>query len=362
MAAEAPADRADRLMKQWDTNQDGRLSREELPERIRPNFDRVDRNGDGFISLEEHRAVGRRQRQQGTRQQPNVARQWSNVEIKRDLPYAGTDDPRQRLDLYLPKERKSAGPLPVVVFIHGGAWGAGSKESGIRRVAPFVDTGQFAGASINYRLSGQAIWPAQIHDCKAAIRWIKAHAKEHNLDPAHIAVWGSSAGGHLVAMLGVTGDVKALEGAVGPHTNQTSRVTCVVDWFGPSNLPTMNDPPGKMDHMGPGAPESRLIGCPVKDNPEKARAASPITYVSKGDSPHLICHGDQDPTVPHDQSVRLAAALQKAGVPCTFITVKGAKHGWGHHPTVDTRVGLFLEKYLLGKDVTVSAEPVEMGT
>ncbi|MFO8012848.1 MAG: alpha/beta hydrolase [Phycisphaerae bacterium] len=225
-------------------------------------------------------------------------------------------------------------------------------------VAPHVDTGRFAGASVGYRLSGEAIWPAQIHDCKAAVRWLKAHAETYNLDPDRIAVWGSSAGGHLVAMLGATADVPELEGDLGPHIDHTSRVTCVVDWFGPSDLPRMNEPPGKMDHLGPDAPESHLIGCPVEDNPEKARAVSPVTYVSKGDAPHLIMHGDQDRTVPHDQSVRLAAALEKAGVPCTFITVKGAGHGFGG-PDIHERVRRFLEKHLLGKDVDVSAEAIE---
>jgi len=352
-------DPADRLMKRWDRNGDGRLSRDELPERLRKNFDRVDRNGDGFISLEEHRAVLGRRRDGAPPAQPDVSNRWPNVEVKRDLPYAGTANPRQRLDLYLPKERKGEKPLPVVVFIHGGAWRGGDKRSGAGMVAPYVETGRFAGASIAYRLSGEAIWPAQIHDCKAAIRWLKANAKTYNLDADRIAVWGSSAGGHLVAMLGLTADVKALEGDLGPHTDQTSRVACVVDWFGPSDLLRMNDEPGQIDHLAPNSPESQLLGCPVLENPDKARAASPITYVSKGDAPHLIMHGDQDRTVPHDQSVRLAAAMKQAGVPCTFITVKGAGHGRFRSPEVQQRVRRFLEKHLLGKDVEVSAEPIE---
>jgi len=356
-AEQAPDDRADRLWHRWDRNGDGRLTREELPPGVRGNFDRIDRDGDGVISLQEHRAVAERRRRPADRRPPDVSRQWPNVEATYDVPYAGTENPRQRLDLYLPKARKSEKPLPVVVFIHGGAWRAGDKRGGVRMVAPYVDTGRFAGASVAYRLSGEAIWPAQIHDCKAAVRWLKAHAKAYNLDPDRIAVWGSSAGGHLVAMLGLTADVKELEGTVGPHTGQTSRVACVVDWFGPSDLLRMNDVAGKMDHLAPDSPESQLIGCPIQENPAKARAASPITYVSRGDSPHLIMHGDRDGTVIHDQSVRLAAALKKAGVPCTFVTVKGAGHGF-RSPEAQARVRLFLEKYLLGKDVAVSAEPI----
>ena len=208
-------------------------------------------------------------------------------------------------------------------------------------------------------MSGEVVWPAQIHDCKAAVRWIKAHAGKYNLDPDRIAVWGSSAGGHLVAMLGATADVPDLEGNLGSHTDQTSRVACVVDWFGPSELLRMNDEPGGMDHLAAGSPESQLIGCPITENEDKARAVSPVTYVSKGDSPHLIMHGDKDRTVPHDQSVRLAAALEKAGVPCTFVTIKGAGHGGFRNPEVHKRIRLFLEKYLLGADVTVSAEAIE---
>jgi len=358
-AQQGADDRADRLMRRWDRNGDGRLSRDELPERLRPNFDRIDRNGDGLISLEEHRAVADRQRREADRKPPQLSSRWPNVEATYDVPYAGTENPRQRLDLYLPKARKSEKPLPVVVFIHGGAWRAGNKQGGAGMVAPYVETGRFAGASVAYRLSGEAIWPAQIHDCKAAVRWIKAHAGRHRLDPDRIAVWGSSAGGHLVAMLGLTADVAELEGTVGPHTKQTSRVACVVDWFGPSDLLRMNDVAGTMDHLAPDSPESKLIGCPIQENPAKARAASPITYVSRGDSPHLIMHGDRDGTVIHDQSVRLAAALEKAGVPCTFITVQGAGHGRFRSPEVQTRIRLFLEKYLLGKDVAVSAEPIE---
>ena len=179
-------DPADRAMKRWDRNGDGRLSRDELPERLRKNFDRVDRNGDGFISLEEHRAVLGRRRDGARPAQPDISNRWPNVEVKRDLPYAGTANPRQRLDLYLPKERKGEKPLPVVVFIHGGAWRGGDKRSGAGMVAPYVETGRFAGASIAYRLSGEAIWPAQIHDCKAAIRWLKANAKTYNLDADRI--------------------------------------------------------------------------------------------------------------------------------------------------------------------------------
>ncbi len=336
--------------RQWDRNGDGKISREELPERIRRNFDRVDTDGDGFISRKEHEAVAARRRQPPAPE---------GVKTLKDLPYAETDNPRQRLDLFLPEKPKTEGPLPVIAFIHGGGWRNGSKDVGARRVAPFVATGKYAAASIGYRLSGEAKWPAQIHDCKAAIRWIRAHAKEHNLDPDRIAIWGSSAGGHLVSMLGVGGGIASLEGSLGPHTDVDSRVRCVANWYGPSDLLTMNDKPSRMDHNAPDSPESLLVGGSIQEHKEKARHASPLTHVSSDDATFLIMHGDKDPLVPHDQSVRLEAALKKAGVEVTFVTIKNGGHGF-RGEEIDRRMQAFFEKHLLGANVEVSGETIEV--
>ncbi|HYW80844.1 MAG TPA: alpha/beta hydrolase fold domain-containing protein, partial [Thermoguttaceae bacterium] len=157
-----------------DKNADGRLTRDELPEAIRRNFDRVDADGNGFITREEDAKFRNRSAR------PPVS---AAIRVERDIPYAETDNPRQCLDLYLPKEPASDGPLPVVAWIHGGAWLAGDKRGGQGRLAELVAGGNYAGVSIGYRLTGEAIWPAQIHDCKAAIRWIRANAKRYNLDP-----------------------------------------------------------------------------------------------------------------------------------------------------------------------------------
>ena len=233
----------------------------------------------------------------------------------------------------------------MVVYIHGGAFKAGDKGMGAREVAGLVAGGEFAGASINYRLSGQALWPAQIHDCKAAIRWVRAHAKEYNLDPEKIGVIGDSAGGHLVAMLGTSGGVESLEGDVGLHREFGSKVTCVVNRFGPAELLTMGG-----GHDSPGSPESELIGGAVQQNKEKAQAASPITYVTRDDPPFLILHGTKDPLVPFSQSERLAAALKQAGASCRFVPVEGAGHGGFRSPEVARRVRQFLDHHLLGRD------------
>lgn len=346
---------------QWDRNGDGRLTRDELPDGLRPNFDRVDTDRDGFISRAEDAA--RRNRAAGGQPRAGAPapRLLEGIVAERDIPYAATDNPRQMLDLYLPQQRATEKPLPVVVWIHGGAWLAGDKSSGQGRLADYVRSGQYAGVSVGYRLSGEAGWPAQIHDCKAAIRWIRAHAKEHGLDPERIGVWGSSAGGHLVAMLGTSGGVESLEGKLGDHRDQSSRVQCVADYFGPGDLLTMGDQKSSMDHNAADSPESRLIGGAVQENKDAARAASPITYVSKDDPPFLIVHGTADMTVPFAQSELFAAALEKAGVDATMVAVEGAGHGF-KTPEPDKRVRAFFDKHLRDIDIEVSKEKIPAQT
>src|SRR5208282_1821342 len=208
------------------------------------------------------------------------------TKVLRDLDYVKDGHERHKLDLYLPE--KAEGALPVVVWIHGGGWSAGSK-AGCPAV-PMVAQGS-AVSSINYRLSQHATLPAQIEDCKAAIRWLRANAKTYHLDPDRIGVWGASAGGHLVALLGTTGGVKELEGNDG-NLDQSSRVQAVVDWFGPTDFRNI----GKQLES-PNSPVSKLLGGPVSENKEKAEKASPVTYVGKDDPPFLIMHGDKDPLV-----------------------------------------------------------------
>lgn len=341
------------MFKRWDTNGDGKLSREELPERLRQNFGRVDRNADGFISMEEHETVLRGLREKGRAGRPAGEVEPAlpqGVKLEADIPYAGTENPRQRLDLLLPAEPK-AGKLPVVVFIHGGGWQGGSKVSGRQRVSGLVAGGEFAGASVGYRLTDEAQFPQQIHDCKAAIRWIRANADKYGMDPDRIAVWGSSAGGHLVALLGTSGDVAALEGDLGENKDVSSRVSCVVNYFGPSDFTVMAAQGGKgarINHDAADSPEGKLIGGPLQENRDKAKAASPITYVSKDDPPFLNIHGDADPVVPYHQSEKLHEALKQAGVSSTLITVEGGGHGQGFPPEISEIVAQFLRHHLRG--------------
>ena len=255
------------------------------------------------------------------------------VVAKRNLVYATVGDRNLHLDLYLPKD-KPAAPMPIVVWIHGGGWRGGSKD-GIGRPAPILQTGNYILASVEYRLSGEAIFPAAIADCKAAVRWLRAHAGEYGFDPNRLGVWGSSAGGHLVALLGVAGDVREWDAIHPQNQDVSSKPNVVVNWFGPSDFLRMNDYEGRIDHDAADSPESLFIGGPIQDHPEKVRKANPITYVSADDPPQLLMHGEKDLSVPYNQSELLYAALQKAGVKSRLYKVVGADHGF-RDPVRDT--------------------------
>ncbi|HRR55443.1 MAG TPA: alpha/beta hydrolase [Acidobacteriota bacterium] len=260
--------------------------------------------------------------------------------VHRDLDYVGDGHPRHMLDLYVPPGVETP---PLIIWIHGGAWLAGDKAN--PRPLPYLNKG-YAVASINYRLSRHAVFPAQIVDCKTAVRWLRANAARFGYDAERFAVWGESAGGHLAALLGTTGDTSVFEPLDGFEV--TSRVQAVVDFFGPTDLLQMDDRrlPDGMVHNAPDSPESKLVGGPLQENREKAESANPVRYVSPEDPPFLIVHGDSDPLVPHHQSELLAAALEAAGVPVTFYTVKGAGHGGFRDPTVAALVEEFLARYL----------------
>jgi acetyl esterase/lipase len=352
-----PSDAA--LFARWDNNGDGRLTPDEVPERLRGNFARVDTDSDGSISPAEHAAIMQRQAANRPNLPPPAPAAVSEaIELTADIPYAGNDNPRQRLDLLLPTRRKDDALLPVLVFIHGGGWLGGDKSQGRGILAPFVATGTMAGVTVGYRLSGEARWPAQIHDCKAAIRWIRANAERHRLDPTRVVVWGASAGGHLALMLATTVDVPALDGDVGPHASASSRVTGVVNFFGPTDFLTIGDAPSAIDHDSATAPEALLLGGAIPDTLEKAKEASPTTHVSAGDPPILTLHGTKDPIVPYQQAEKLHAALAEARVGSTLVKVVDGGHGFGQ-PEVRERVRAFVARYLLGEDVAVSDEPIQ---
>jgi acetyl esterase/lipase len=275
----------------------------------------------------------------------------NKVVVERDVPYGRAGERVLKLDIVRPKE-ESTSPRPVIVFIHGGAWRGGDKSHGIGPLTPLAESGNYFCVSVGYRFSQEAIFPAQIHDCKAAIRWLRANAKKYNINPEKIGVWGPSAGGHLVSLLGTSGDVKELEGDCG-SPGQSSRVACVVDFCGPSDFPAI----GRLKEGEAPSAVSQLIGGPVAEKQEAAKAASPITYVSKDDPPFLIMHGTKDAIVPLEQAELLDAALKKAGVSSTLVKIEGGGHGFGG-PEVAARVQAFFDKHLRGQDVEVSDKPI----
>jgi len=268
------------------------------------------------------------------------------VKAFRDVAYVENGLARQTLDLYVPDHATNA--LPLVIWVHGGGWKNGSKEGCPPLRQGFVGRG-YAVASLNYRLSGDAVFPAQIEDCKAAVRWLRVHAKEYGLDPDRFGVWGSSAGGHLVALLGTSGDEKAFD--VGANLGVSSRVQAVCDFFGPTDLLQMDRyafGDARLKHDAADSPEACLIGGPVQDNKEKAARVNPIIYVkTNAMPPFLIVHGDADPVVPHHQSELLFEALKKAGGNVQLHTIKGAGHGQGFGgKEIDEKVGGFFDRWL----------------
>jgi len=277
------------------------------------------------------------------------------VKAHRDMAYVENGHERQKLDLYLPQD---GAPLPVLIWIHGGGWQAGSKDGCPPLRAGYLEQG-YAVASIGYRLSGDATFPAQIEDCKAAIRWLRAHADEYGLDPIRFGVWGSSAGGHLVALLGTSGDVEEFD--VGPHLDQPSRVQAVCDYYGPTDFKVFVTTPRYERHGKSDSPENRLIGGNVLDNPDKVARVNPITYVDENDPPYLIVHGDADGTVPLNQSQLLFEALKEAGVPVHFHTIHGAGHGGPAftEPVIADMVREFFEKKLKAGEAGTGATTSE---
>ncbi len=283
------------------------------------------------------------------------------TKVHSDLAYIPGGLARQRLDLYVPAIADTS--LPVIVWVHGGAWMGGSKDDAVMAI-PLVGRG-YAVASINYRLSQHAVFPAQIEDCKAAIRWLRANAKAYNLDPERIGVWGASAGGHLVALLGTSGGIADLEGK-GGNADQSSRVHAVVDFFGPTDFLQMDAHAlagARLKHDSPDSPESRLIGGAIQENVEKVGRANPIKYLTKDAPPFLIVHGEQDPLVPCHQSVLLHEAMKRARSDVTFYKIAGAGHGSPEFNTgmMQAAVQAFFDMHLKpragGKNQEASAGP-----
>jgi len=260
----------------------------------------------------------------------NGSLRWRNVVYATPFGYRPL-----MMDVTIPK---GTGPHPLVVFIHGGAWAIGSPKitNPVYRKMDFLgrlENAGFAVACISYRFSEEAKFPTQLHDCKAAIRYLRKHAPIFGIDPKRFATFGDSAGGHLATLVGLTGTTKAMEGNVGV-TKGSSAVQAVVNWFGPTRFLTMAKEKRALKSWGnsdaPDSPESLLVGGAIQKLKAKTRAASPITYVRKGAPPTLLQYGDTDRLVPLAQGEALYAALKAKGNDVTLQVIKGADHCfWG---------------------------------
>jgi acetyl esterase/lipase len=270
------------------------------------------------------------------REQPGpVPQPTKGVLVYKDLSYVLNGHVLQKLDLYVPQS--SEAPLPLIVWIHGGGWRGGSKDY----CPPLLWSRKgYAVASVNYRLSQVAKFPAQIEDCKAAVRWLRDHAKKYRIDPDHMAVWGGSAGGHLASLVGTAGDVAAWEEG---HQASSSQVEAVIDWYGRADLT-----PVSKDSAYADSPSAFLLGGSGSGVAELAREASPILHVSQDDPPFLIMHGEMDKVVPVQQSRAFAEALRKAGVKVNLVVLKRAGHGGSDflRPEEVSVIDAFLNQYL----------------
>jgi acetyl esterase/lipase len=243
---------------------------------------------------------------------------WDDVVLTEDAEYGNVDGRRLMLNLIQPRIRPGT-ELPLVVWIHGGWWRSGGSLARPDLLIPLADAG-YAVAAIEYRLCSEALFPAQIEDCKCAIRYLRANASHYAIDGAHIGVWGSSAGGHLASLLGTSSGAAELEGT-GGWPGASSRVQAVVDWYGPTDLLQIDE---AFENATSASKE--LVGGPIREHTDAATRINPITYISSHCPPFLIGHGAADNSVPVEQSILLYEALQEAGIESELDIVPGMGH------------------------------------
>jgi acetyl esterase/lipase len=262
--------------------------------------------------------------------------------IYKALVYGKGGDTDLKLDLAMPKD--GAGPFPAVVCVHGGGWRNGKRQD-LAKLIEFLAGKGYVAATVSYRLSDKAKFPAQIEDCKAAVRWLRANAKKYKVNPERIGAVGFSAGGHLVCLLGTSDKKDGLEGK-GGNADQSSRVQAVVSFFGPTNFNEKDwSDQVEKTFLIP------LLGASFKDKPDLYKRVSPINYVTKDDPPFLFFHGTKDTLVGLRHSKELAAKLKKLGITAEVVEMEGDGHGWGGTKltrTLDQTVAFF-DKILKGK-------------
>src|SRR5277367_394504 len=267
--------------------------------------------------------------------------------VIRNLPYANDGNPAHRLDLYMPLNGPLLTGRPLVIWVHGGGWEEGDKRNS---PAPLLTHLGIVAASINYRLSAEAKFPAQFEDCELALAWLRKHSREYGINPRKIGIWGHSAGGHLAALVGLK------SAGLRPGADASVQAVCV--WAGPTDFLTFAsqcDPNNDLNPDSPKGPLAKLLGSVPKDAPDKAKAASPVTFVKPGVPPFLIVHGDSDDLVPVQQAKELYEKLQQVNAPVDLDIIKGRGHDLATEETLK-EVLRFFEKYL--KPHFFSAPPI----
>jgi len=268
-----------------------------------------------------------------TQTRPPIPTQSKHISYLTNIPYVTGGDRFQQLDLYVPADRRGE---PLIVVVHGGGWVSGDKAGDSLNPVPLdLLWDGYAIASINYRLAPAATWPAQIQDCKAAIRWLRAHANDYGYDPNRVGAYGESAGGHLAAVLGTSSGTTTFD--VGENLGYSSAVSCAADMFGPTDPIALAPTP-----LGQGV-LPQLFGGPVQEHLDLARSANPITYVHRDEPPMLVVHGTDDALVPYSQSVLLVRAMRNAGARYYFHTVIGGGHN-GYFGYLGQGIGLFEDR------------------
>jgi acetyl esterase/lipase len=284
--------------------------------------------------------------------------------VERGIEFARHPQRNLLADVLRPPAPASA-QLPAVIYIHGGGWRRALREQGHALLPQLVATGHYVGVTIEHRLSTEAPWPAQLHDAKAAVRWLRANAARYGVDPARIGAWGESSGGQIASVLGVTGGVAELEGDVplppGSARSEgpvSSRVQAVVSFCGPTDMEDF--------YASPRTPEAAdamrnrlepLFGGPIPEHLDLVRSASAIQHVSPDDPPFLLMHGAKDDLVPFALSAAAHAALVRAGVPSVLVPVAGWGHGF-RGAEIDERVRTFFDRHLRDQAIVVPTRPV----
>ncbi|MCB2156304.1 alpha/beta hydrolase [bacterium] len=273
-----------------------------------------------------------------------------NENVLSDIPYADKSS-AQKMDVFVPDGQ---GPFPAVILVHGGAFMFGDKSSTHVWAKALVASGYLA-AAINYRLSGEAIFPANIQDVKAAIRFLRANSERFRVRPDAVGIWGDSAGGYLAALAGTSGGVEELEDLSLGNREFSSRVQAVVDWYGPTNFLEMDEHfqesgKGEPTHSLPDSPESSMLGATITEVPDLVAKANPETYIAPDNPPFLVQHGTEDGIVPVEQSIFFAKKLRTVlgADSVTLDLLDGAGHGGERFesPTNFARVFEFLDRLL----------------